>query len=213
MTDDGWTSTPQNERDIVLDGPALRALAHPVRVQITGLLRRRGPSTASLLAESLGLNSGATSYHLRQLAAAGLVAEAEDLGNRRERWWRATFRSTYFEPSSYESDPEAALAYLNAIASSYARRVIDFAQVLPTLPAEWTGAATMSDYRLRLTPAEATALLEELLAVVATYRRDDDVADGAVTAPQGAERVVVQLQLIPEPSEASPTDEPTPRAE
>ena len=85
-----WTSEPQNERDLVLDGPAMRALAHPLRVQIVDLLRRGGPSTATRLAERLGLNSGATSYHLRQLAAAGLIAEAADLGNKRDRWWQAS---------------------------------------------------------------------------------------------------------------------------
>ena len=155
--DESWTTTPQSERDVVLDGPKLRALAHPLRVQLVGILRREGPSTASRLAEKLGLNSGATSYHLRQLASAGLVAEADDLGNKRDRWWRAIFRSTYFEQSSYESDPEAAMAYLNAIASAYAEHTIEFGYRFPTLPAEWTGSATMSDFRLRLTAAGGRA--------------------------------------------------------
>ena len=200
--DDRWTLHPQSERDLLLEGPALRALAHPVRVEIVRILRRRGPSTASLLAQQLGLNSGATSYHLRQLASAGLVEEADDLGNKRDRWWKANFRSTYFEASSYESDPEAALAYLNAIASGYARRIIDFGNVFPTLPGAWSNAATMSDYRLRLTPEEGVRLLTELAEVVASYRRDDDVEEGSVSAPDGAEVVVVQLQVMPDAGSA-----------
>jgi len=199
--DASWTLHAQSDRDIVLEGPALRALAHPVRVEIVGILRRKGPSTASRLAQQLGLNSGATSYHLRQLASAGLVEEADDLGNKRDRWWKATFRSTYFEASSYESDPEAALAYLNAIASAYARRLIDFGNLFPTLPEAWSDSATMSDYRLRLTPEEGASLLQELALVVASYRRDDDVAEGSVPAPDGAELVVVQLQVMPEPGD------------
>lgn len=199
--DESWTTAPQSERDVVLDGPKLRALAHPLRVQIVGILRREGPSTASRLAEKLGLNSGATSYHLRQLASAGLVAEADDLGNKRDRWWRAIFRSTYFEQSSYESDPEAAMAYLNAIASAYAEHTIEFGYRFPTLPPAWTDSATMSDFRLRLTAEEAERLMLQLAEVIASYRRDDDVADGTVEPPTDAELVVVQLQVMPQLSD------------
>jgi DNA-binding transcriptional ArsR family regulator len=46
----------------------LKALSHPVRVQMLGILRIDGPATATMLASRLGLNTGATSYHLRQLA-------------------------------------------------------------------------------------------------------------------------------------------------
>ena len=61
----------------ITPGPeALRALSHPVRLRLLGLLRMDGPSTASALATRLGLNSGATSYHLRQLAQHGFVVDA-----------------------------------------------------------------------------------------------------------------------------------------
>src|SRR5262245_28458635 len=59
------------EHEVLLNERSLRALAHPVRVKLLGLLRIEGPATATGLAEKLGLNSGATSYHLRQLAGAG----------------------------------------------------------------------------------------------------------------------------------------------
>ncbi|MBU2662417.1 winged helix-turn-helix domain-containing protein [Actinoplanes bogorensis] len=67
--------------------------AHPLRVRLLNLLRERGPSTASKLAELLGQSSGATSYHLRQLAAYGFVEDA-GCGTGRERWWQATSART-----------------------------------------------------------------------------------------------------------------------
>src|SRR5579863_2837206 len=70
-------------RAVNLDAKGLRALAHPVRVQLVDLLRRHGPSTATQLAERTGLTSGATSYHLRQLAASGFIVEDPDRGNAR----------------------------------------------------------------------------------------------------------------------------------
>ena len=53
----------------------MKALTHPVRVRMLGMLRIDGPATATTLADRLGLNTGATSYHLRQLAQAGFVVE------------------------------------------------------------------------------------------------------------------------------------------
>src|SRR5437879_9797840 len=67
----------------------LRALAHPLRLQLLQVLHAEGPATASRLARRLGESSGATSYHLRALHRAGMVEEAEQR-NGRERWWQRT---------------------------------------------------------------------------------------------------------------------------
>ena len=56
-----------------------------------------GPSTASRLGRLVGESSGATSYHLRQLAEYGFVEEVEGQGTARERWWRARHRMTSWE--------------------------------------------------------------------------------------------------------------------
>ena len=62
-----------------------------------GLLRSEGPATATTLATRLGLNSGATSYHLRQLEKHGFIVEDTSRGNARDRWWRAAHQSTQTE--------------------------------------------------------------------------------------------------------------------
>ncbi|MFT3799223.1 ArsR/SmtB family transcription factor [Microbacterium sp.] len=77
--------TPRPER--MLDAGALRALAHPLRVQIYDILSQYGPQTASTLAEMTGESSGSTSYHLRALAKHDLIREVDDRGTGRERWW------------------------------------------------------------------------------------------------------------------------------
>ncbi|MGO1167099.1 MAG: winged helix-turn-helix domain-containing protein, partial [Janibacter sp.] len=64
MVDDP-TSTP---------GPApWRLLAHPLRSRILAHLRLHGGATAADLARALSSNTGASSYHARVLAEAGLV--------------------------------------------------------------------------------------------------------------------------------------------
>jgi DNA-binding transcriptional ArsR family regulator len=71
------------------DPRALRALAHPTRLSLVGLLRVEGPLTATRAAQLLGESSASMSFHLRQLAKYGLVEEAGG-GKGRERPWRAT---------------------------------------------------------------------------------------------------------------------------
>src|SRR5262252_6744738 len=71
------------------DPRALRALAHPLRLSLLGLLRTEGPLTATQAGELLGESSASCSFHLRQLAKYGLAEEAGG-GQRRERPWRAT---------------------------------------------------------------------------------------------------------------------------
>ena len=61
-----------------VDARTLRGLAHPLRLRLLNTLREFGPATASGLADRLGESSGATSYHLRQLATYGFVEDAPD---------------------------------------------------------------------------------------------------------------------------------------
>ncbi|TAM90800.1 MAG: ArsR family transcriptional regulator, partial [Jatrophihabitans sp.] len=58
-----------------MDAAALKALAHPLRVQILRVLQLRDQVSVTGLAEELGESTGATSYHLRQLARHGLVEQ------------------------------------------------------------------------------------------------------------------------------------------
>ncbi|MGI5441235.1 ArsR/SmtB family transcription factor [Streptomyces shenzhenensis] len=202
---------PRAEEDaIVLDAKGLRALAHPVRVQLVGLLRKYGPSTATRLAERLGVNSGTASYHLRQLGAAGFVEEDTERGNARERWWRSVHRTTWFnDPELAEREPEAALAYLQSVAAIYTLRTQQTLNALQTMPRMWRDAFDMSDWALRLTPEETAALYGELKEVVMRYRRD--VPETAASAPKGAERVAVITHLLPEldaPAVPSPPSGP-----
>ncbi|MGW0568382.1 ArsR/SmtB family transcription factor [Streptomyces tauricus] len=202
---------------VVLDAKGLRALAHPVRVQLLGLLRKYGPSTATRLAERLGVNSGTASYHLRQLGAAGLVEEDTERGNARERWWRSAHSRTWFnDPGLAEWEPEATLAYLQSVAAVYTARTERALGELQTMPRAWRDAFDMSDWVLRLTPEEAAGLYEELRGVLGRYRQD--TPEAAAAAPEGAERFSVITHLLPEPAmseadEAAPNPAPAPAPE
>ena len=95
-----------NFHEGVLAAPALRALAHPLRIRILDELSAYGPLTATGLGERLGESSGSMSYHLRQLEKHDLVREVQGRGTARERWWErrpggiATPDARVFEPGS-----------------------------------------------------------------------------------------------------------------
>ncbi|MFJ2867878.1 ArsR/SmtB family transcription factor [Kitasatospora sp. NPDC087314] len=196
MTDErGWMHS--DDPQIVLTAKGMKAMAHPVRMQLVGLLRKHGPSTATRLAEQLGLNSGATSYHLRQLAAAGFVEEDPERGNARERWWRAAHTLTVWTGDDLaDEEPETAVGFLRSVLTAHAltaQRTID---AFETMPREWRKAVDLSDMVLRLTPEESGQLAGELSAVVRRYRRLD--AQGPV--PEGAEQVSVVVHVLPDPT-------------
>ena len=188
---------PDPERDVVLDARRLRALANPTRIKIVGLLRLHGPATATALAGWLNVNTGATSYHLRELAKAGLVVEDEERGNARDRWWRSVYAmSVLDDPEMMSTDPDAVLGYLRGVAQGYAEEMFRHVEELPGLPPEWVEASTISDFNLRLTAGQADALREELYAVLVKYRTDPDAEPLA-----GSRQVAVQLQVFPREEE------------
>ncbi|MFE7620889.1 ArsR/SmtB family transcription factor [Streptomyces sp. NPDC057496] len=194
------------ENSVVLDAKGLRALAHPIRVQLVGQLRKYGPSTATRLAERLGVNSGTASYHLRQLGAAGFVEEDTERGNARERWWRSVHRTTEFSDQDLaEREPEVVLAYLQSVSATYTLRTQQALNELQTMPRAWRGTFDMSDWALRLTPEETIALRQELWDVLARYRWD--TPEAAATAPEGAERIGVITHILPELDTPAPPEE------
>ena len=189
------------------DARSLRALAHPLRLQLLGMLRSDGPATATQLAERTGQTSGATSYHLRQLAAYGFVTDDTERGNARDRWWRAAHRSTEFDlaPDAPEEDKALGEQYLRVVADALFRRLDASVTGLATLDADlgagWDRAFTMSDYAFRLTREEAVGLIGELEALADRYRRE--VPEQIPDAPDGAERVWLQFQVMPDAAGSS----------
>jgi DNA-binding transcriptional ArsR family regulator len=98
-----------------LGAKEVRALAHPLRLRMLEALSS-GPATASMLARDLGESSGATSYHLRSLAAAGIIVEDLDRRKGRERWWKRDPDRVGLISSAPAEDPEydAAVAQLES---------------------------------------------------------------------------------------------------
>jgi predicted ArsR family transcriptional regulator len=156
-------------RTSVSPGPeGLKALSHPGRLRMLGILRTEGPATATTLATRLGLNSGATSYHLRQLEKHGFVVEDTARGNQRDRWWRAAHSYTRADAADATTPEEHDTydAYLQAVGVIYTEQLQHSIEERRTLPEEWQDAGNMSDWMLRLTAERAKELVEAVQALI-----------------------------------------------
>ena len=140
------------------DPRALRALAHPTRLSLIGLLRRDGSMTATRAGQLLGESSASCSFHLRQLAKYGLVEEAGG-GRGRERPWRATTQVTAWPEVSEDPDLAAAGDQLAAVlANRYFEHLLRWLEGKRLEPAEWQGAAHFGDTMLYVTADELAEL-------------------------------------------------------
>jgi DNA-binding transcriptional ArsR family regulator len=169
-----------------IEGGALRALAHPLRVQIYDILTQYGAQTASSLAAMTGESTGSTSYHLRALAKHDLIREVEGRGNARERWWERPKGSVSFGGPDSRKTPSGRAATQMVMNEFFTRR---HEQLMRHIAdglrnpddAEDTGMITTAT--ARLTPEQMGDLTSRLTAViddvVGKYR--DQVGDDVHT--------------------------------
>lgn len=157
-----------------LDPASLKALAHPLRVELFRALMEE-PATASQLAERFGETSASTSYHLRQLARFGFIEDDPDRGNRRDRWWRAAVRGTSLDVRTEgiaDDPPTAELArwFIRDILRRQWERAQQFVDNSERWGLDWSDATTFSDISAELTWQQLRDLRDELHAVIERHR-------------------------------------------
>jgi DNA-binding transcriptional ArsR family regulator len=173
------------------DPKALRALAHPLRLQLLGQLRIHGQLTATQAGELLGESSASCSFHLRQLAKYGLVEESGG-GHGRERPWRATAMFTSVPEVADDPKVDTAADLLRGvIADHYITDLTRWFDARPDEPEEWQHAAQFGDTALYVTATELAELGEHVRELVDVYlARQTDAA----LRPPGA-RLVSYLHI------------------
>lgn len=157
----------------MIDAGALRALAHPLRVEIYDILSQYGPQTASTLAALTGESSGSTSYHLRALAKHALIREVDGRGTGRERWWerpRGPFSLTNPEAMKTPSGKAATQVVMTEFLNRRHQQLMRFvAEELRTPESIEESEAMIATGTLRLTREQTAELTKDLQAVVDRY--------------------------------------------
>jgi DNA-binding transcriptional ArsR family regulator len=189
------------ERDRrITDLGTLKALAHPLRMQLYRALTVARVATASQLAEQVDEAVALVSYHLRKLAEHGLIEEAEpQSGDARERWWQPSSEGLSIRDKDFRDAPEKAAAHLAATRLFHEQRAAMYRRYLderPTWGSEWNSAAPDNESLLRLTPAELAELGEELLALARKYDEKGRAAEAAGDT-EGRENVALHVYGFP----------------
>lgn len=178
----------------MLEAGALKALAHPLRVQMYDILSQFGPQTASSLAERLGESSGATSYHLRALAKHDLIREVEGRGTGRERWWERPRGAVSMTNPDAIKTPAGRAATEVVVAEFYRRREEQLQDYLRTSlrgsPDDWH--ALLSTSTISLTDPQFEELSDAVQALL-----DEHVERYRDQTGPGVRRFSVRADIFP----------------
>ena len=186
------------------DPDVLKALTHPLRRRIYGLLCERGPATVTSLAERVDADPGQISYHLRELAKRGFIEEAPGLArDRREHWWRAAVESYAWSTTDFGDPAGRAVAEtaMRLQSEEQHERLRAHYAASPTWPKEWLDAAGSGSAAMRLTPEELDTLaaeLRELLRRWSEVGRLDPTVRPEDQPDDGRQHVFVFYHAFPE---------------
>jgi hypothetical protein len=149
----------------VTDPKALKALAHPIRLDLIELLGVLGPATAAVCARHLRSTQASCSFHLRQLAKYGFVEQAPDTGDRRERPWQLTDAEQSWPADSGPAGVEVERVFVQREAD----RMLRWKASSAGESEPWRSAGFLGGASLPVTPEELTEIAGQLRAVLDPY--------------------------------------------
>lgn len=169
----------------------LRALAHPVRLEIMTRVGRRGTARAADIAEDLGIPANSVSYHLRTLARGGVIEEAPDAArDRRDRVWRLVQHSFEHgrrsgnDPREMDGDYLAASAAMSTAGIDWFREawMRNLAHHRDRFPGDSgdPGFGSLQAMDLRMSAAQAEEFVRRVTGIIQemnSLNRDEDGAD------------------------------------
>jgi DNA-binding transcriptional ArsR family regulator len=182
----------------ISDPTRIRALAHPLRLDLLQFLGASGSATAAQCGRVLGVSQASCSFHLRQLAKYGFVEDAGPGRDRRERQWRVAHPRL-----SVRVGPGGDAAVRQQIERLVVERemqaILDYSRRPDGASPEWQHKAGIVTGMAVLSPDDAAEIKEKWLALLAPYTAG---ADGR--QPQSGQRHVRYFMA------ATPLPEPVP---
>jgi DNA-binding transcriptional ArsR family regulator len=149
------------------DPQAIRALAHPLRLDLLELLSANGPSTAAQCGRILGVPQANCSFHLRQLAKYGYVKEAEKGADRRERQWEAADSPIRVNSGD---NPLIRRELETIVLDRETAAIRAYADRATQEPEPWRSGLGLTTALLALTPDEAADLKAQWQALLQPFR-------------------------------------------
>lgn len=183
------------------DPVVIRALAHPVRLQLHNLLGRLGPMTAAEAARRLNISQALASHHLRQLAKYGFAEAASGKDNRERPWKTSSTSQSWGEAFRTEEGAAAASVLEQLLAEEAVGRLIDWQQRRRDEDKVWHDNAGIGNTTVYLTADEFAELEGQIEALLMRYV-DERPIDDPSTRPPGSRAVTFTHIVTPLPDDA-----------
>jgi len=181
----------------LLDDPvAIRALAHPLRLDLMRFVARLGQATTADAARELGISHGLASHHLRQLAKYGFLEQVTGKDNR-ERPWRLVATSYNWSKAAETAEGSVAVDVLEQMtAERTIEAFLDWQQRRKDWPHAWRKDTGLGESAVYLTQAELAEVAAALDAVLMRYI-DQRPIDDLASRPAGSVPVTFTLFAVP----------------
>lgn len=196
--------TPQQMQ--TSDPAVMRALAHPLRIEIMETLDELGEATASEIAVRLNQSVANCSFHLRLLATAGFIERAEPRG--REKPWRTKHRGRDLRPDPEDPSSIAESVELGSlIVQRESARMVTFLRAAPAhiRSGEWLSTVTINTATFWATAEEMAEVSQELHTLLDRFKDRSDPAN----RPEGAVKGRLFSTLNPDLDELIQRDDRT----
>ena len=164
-------------------------MAHPLRIKLLEHLFTDGPLTATELSERVGESPANCSWHLRQLARYGYVAEAGG-GTGRRRPWQAVLESLRWPDRAEGEVAVAGRAMRDVLAEREYAVHQEYRARADSEPEDWRDAAFWNQSFLWLTAEELHELSDDICALA--MRRAEQIKErftDPASRPPGARPV------------------------
>jgi DNA-binding transcriptional ArsR family regulator len=182
----------------ISDPRAIRALAHPLRLDLLQLLGASGPATAAQCGRVLGVSQASCSFHLRQLAKYGFVQDAGPVRDRRERQWRITSRRLSVR-SGAGGDAAVQQELARLVVQHEMQAILEYSRRPDGTDPEWQRKAGVVTGMAVLSPDEAAAVKEQWIALLAPYVAKAEAEGSQLQPGQRHVRYFMAATPLPEP--------------
>jgi DNA-binding transcriptional ArsR family regulator len=193
----GETARPPGQRRRLLDDPrSIRALAHPLRLELESLVGRSGRLTTADAARELGISHGLASHHLHQLAKYGFVEQVGGADNR-ERPWQLVATSVSHEGIEEKPGGAAAVAVFEQVAAERTlESLLDWQERRGNWPAGWREHTGVGRSTVYLTERELAGLVGRIEAAINELIEERPL-DDLSSRPPGSVPVEFTMFVVP----------------
>jgi DNA-binding transcriptional ArsR family regulator len=187
----------------ISDPKAIRALAHPLRLDLLALLAAGGLATAAHCGRILGASQASCSFHLRQLAKYGFVEDAGAGPDRRERRWRVPDPRLTVQIAE-GSDTAVRRQIERLVVEREMQAILDYSERQDGASPAWQHKAGIVTAMAVMSPEDAADVKEKWIALLAPFAAH---ASGRQLQPgQQPVRYFMAATPLPDPDSADSED-------